>query len=240
MNPVRVLGLTWSLFLLKARQRTCSPSGQNEKAEAPARAAGVEISTILPRHPRSSALAPNTDSKVRDDRHRDFCLRLARWRLQEAPRNNSDQLRYYVCGLDVQQPHGVRVLQGEQMTAEHLHLHDPWRSWLGTAWPTEASLQRGSRCSKRQAVLRWSAEFQIRVAVQNGFTALGMPVTNVVASVHRGKRERCQSSHLCERSINAEAYHSKPTVSGSLKGNCVSRSKACRLASRHSTGRPPK
>ena len=46
---------------------------------------------------------------------------------------------------------------------------------------------------------RQVAEFQVRVAVLNGFTALGIPVTEAVGSVCPGKGEVRLSPDLCNR-----------------------------------------
>ena len=46
---------------------------------------------------------------------------------------------------------------------------------------------------------RQVAEFQVRAAVMNGFTALGIPVIEVVGQVCPGKGEACPSALLCNR-----------------------------------------
>ena len=46
---------------------------------------------------------------------------------------------------------------------------------------------------------RQVAEFQVRVAVLNGFTALGIPVTKVTVEVCPGEGEVRPSADLCNR-----------------------------------------
>jgi len=54
----------------------------------------------------------------------------------------------------------------------------------------------GQRLSARKFD-RQVAEFQFRVAVLNGFTALGIPVTEAVGKLCPGKGEPCPSPDLC-------------------------------------------
>ena len=56
---------------------------------------------------------------------------------------------------------------------------------------------------------RQIAEFQVRVAVLNGFSALGIPVTEAVVSICPGKGELRMSPDLCNRA---------PRLSTSLMG----------------------
>jgi hypothetical protein len=45
------------------------------------------------------------------------------------------------------------------------------------------------------------AEFQVRVAVLNGFTALGIPDTEAVGQVCPGKGKPGPSNHSCNRAV---------------------------------------
>ena len=49
---------------------------------------------------------------------------------------------------------------------------------------------------------RQVAEFQVRVAVLNGYTALGIPVTKVVGQVCLGIGEVRPSTDLCNRALS--------------------------------------
>lgn len=48
---------------------------------------------------------------------------------------------------------------------------------------------------------RQVAEHRLRVAVLNGFTALGTPSTEVAAEVCPGKGDAWPSGHLCKRAL---------------------------------------
>ena len=70
---------------------------------------------------------------------------------------------------------------------------------------------------------RQVAEFQIRVAFLNGFTALGVPAAKVVGWVCPGRGKLCPSPHLCNRaarttnSATAAASHAGQGVWDALR-----------------------
>ena len=60
------------------------------------------------------------------------------------------------------------------------------------------------------------AEFQLRVAVLNGYTALGIPVTKVAAQVCPGEGALRPSADLCNRAPNWRKFSvaGQPLLSG--------------------------
>jgi hypothetical protein len=62
----------------------------------------------------------------------------------------------------------------------------------------------GQRLSARDFD-RQVAKFQVRVAILNGFTALGTPVTEVAAQIYPGKGALRSSADLCDRVERAGA-----------------------------------
>ena len=86
-----------------------------------------------------------------------------------------------------------------------------WRRWSGYHRRSRAETKMhcvkllGQRLSAREFD-RQVAEFQVRVAVLNGFTALGTPITEVAGQVCPGKGEARPSLDLCNRADVEDAF----------------------------------
>ena len=112
-------------------------------------------------------------------------------------------------------------------TSKHLG-RTIWRRWSGYHRRSRAETKMhcvkllGQRLSAREFD-RQVAEFQVRVAVLNGFTALGTPITEVAGQVGPGKGEARPSLDLCNRALSGSLRRAGWSLLG--LGRCpVSRS----------------
>ena len=96
------------------------------------------------------------------------------------------------------------IARNEALRASKRFGRTIWRRWSGHHRRCRVETRMhclkllGQRLSARDFD-RQVAEFQVRVAVLNGCTALGIPVTEVVGQVRPGKGEPRPSRHLCNR-----------------------------------------
>jgi hypothetical protein len=83
-----------------------------------------------------------------------------------------------------------------------------WRRWSG--YHRRSRVETKMQCMKLlgQRLMardfdRQVAEVQIRIAVMNGYTVLGIPVTETVGRIRSGKEEHRTSEALCNRALQA-------------------------------------
>ena len=96
------------------------------------------------------------------------------------------------------------IARNEALRASKRFGRTTWRRWSG--YHRRSRVEIKMHCVKLlcQRLLardfgRQVAEFQVRVAVLNGLTALGTPTTEIVGQVCPGKGEPPPSDHLCNR-----------------------------------------
>lgn len=101
------------------------------------------------------------------------------------------------------------IARNEALRASRRFGRTIWRRWSGYHRRNRVETKMhcvkllGQRLTARDFD-RQVAEFQVRVAVLNGFTALGRPITEAVGQVRPGKGEVRLSPNLCNRADRSE------------------------------------